>query len=90
MPVTGATHNRPCHHRPHVTVRSEFCKAAVSRLAGSGYLPLRKVRCEENEGVLTISGTVPSYYLKQIAQTLVATVEGVTRVENRLEVRTMR
>lgn len=33
-----------------------------------------------------LSGVVPSYYLKQIAQTVAAKIEGVMQVENRLEV----
>lgn len=91
MQMTGNTSSSPCHHRPEAAGRRDRREAAaVSRLAGSGYPPLRRVCCEMASGVLTISGTVPSYYLKQVAQTLAGTVDGVTRIENRLDVRSRR
>jgi hypothetical protein len=42
------------------------------RLRESPYLCLRAIRCEHQQGVLTLRGMVPSYYHKQLAQTLVA------------------
>jgi osmotically-inducible protein OsmY len=35
---------------------------------------------------LTLTGAVGSFYLKQIAQTIVARVPGVGRIDNQLEV----
>jgi len=60
--------------------------AARARYLDSGYAILRTVRCDFHEGVLTLRGHVPSYYLKQIAQTLVGQLDHVELVENRLEV----
>lgn len=60
---------------------------AAAELAASGYPPLRTICCELREGVMILSGTVPSYHQKQLAQTVVAKTDGVMRVENRLEVR---
>jgi osmotically-inducible protein OsmY len=58
------------------------------RLGASGYLALRRIACEcECEGgVLCLRGCVRSQYLKQVAQTIAAAVEGVHRVDNRIEV----
>jgi osmotically-inducible protein OsmY len=58
------------------------------RLGASGYLALRRIRCdcECEGGVLCLRGCVPSQYLKQVAQTIAAAVEGVRRVDNRIEV----
>jgi osmotically-inducible protein OsmY len=58
------------------------------RLGASGYLALRRIHCdcECEGGVLCLRGFVPSQYLKQVAQTIAAAVEGVRRVDNRIEV----
>jgi hypothetical protein len=34
----------------------------------SAYGALRLVSCQVDEGLITLSGSVPSYYLKQVAQ----------------------
>ncbi len=59
---------------------------AEAQLRSSPYLPLRKLRCEYNEGVLTIRGQVPTFYLKQLAQTRIRQVPGVEEINNRVEV----
>jgi osmotically-inducible protein OsmY len=60
---------------------------AESRLRQSAYFELRSVACEYHEGVLTLRGRVPSYYLKQLAQALVDKVEGVLELNNQVDVR---
>jgi len=67
-------------------LRSEVADRAEARLRGNPYLALRNVTCEYQDGVLTLRGCLPSYHLKQVAQAAVAEVEGVARVENRIEV----
>jgi hypothetical protein len=56
---------------PRTTVISSLegltAVAAEARLLNSPYLELRRVSCEFHEGVLTLRGNVPRYYLKQIA-----------------------
>ena len=59
---------------------------AQSRLRESGYHELHPVSCDFHEGVLSLRGQVPSFYLKQVAQTLIHQLEGVEEVNNRLEV----
>ncbi len=42
----------------------------AARLRRSGYPYLRGVKCEVREGVAVLSGTVPTFHLKQMAQAL--------------------
>ena len=60
---------------------------AQARFHQSGYLALREISCEVQERTLVLRGSVPSYYQKQIAQSLAANVEGIERVCNYIEVR---
>ncbi|NIL97153.1 MAG: BON domain-containing protein [Planctomycetales bacterium] len=57
-------------------------------LAASPYLSLRCISCEYHEGVLTLCGDAPTYYVKQLAQTLALRTEGVDEVANRIRVAT--
>lgn len=41
---------------------------------------------ETVDNVVIVTGSVPSYYLKQVLQSELSRIEGVQRVENRLEV----
>ena len=61
-------------------------QAAKSKLQQSDYYGVRAVSCKFHEGVLTLDGQVPNYYLKQIAQTLVYQIEGVEELNNRVRV----
>jgi osmotically-inducible protein OsmY len=49
-------------------VRNEYLK--------SPYGAIRAISCHVADGVLTLSGSVPSYYLKQVAQRLALNVLG--------------
>jgi osmotically-inducible protein OsmY len=46
----------------------------------------RKLQCSSKAGHVTISGEVNSFYQKQMAQEAIRHVDGVQRIENRLEV----
>ncbi len=71
----------------NTTVREEFVtRDAESRLKGSSHLFLRSVRCGYDEGRLQLDGNVPTFYLKQLAQSLVQGVQGVEQIDNRLKV----
>ena len=60
---------------------------AKTQLMMSAYAPVRRVSCEFEAGVLTLRGQVPTYFLKQIAQTVVLNrLEGIVEINNRLEV----
>jgi osmotically-inducible protein OsmY len=55
-------------------------------LQGTGFEALCRVDCCVENGTVVLSGDVPSFYCKQIAQTAVLELEDVRRVENRLRV----
>jgi osmotically-inducible protein OsmY len=67
--------------------RSSLAQVAEQRLRSSPYLALRSVCCDEQDGALILRGSLPTYYLKQMAQAIVARVEGVEQVTNQIEVR---
>ena len=62
-------------------------KSVQGRLLGSPYFALRNVGCVYRDGVLTLRGSLPTYYLKQMAQSVVTETEGVTTVVNQIEVK---
>jgi osmotically-inducible protein OsmY len=59
---------------------------AERALRNSPYLALRNIACEHHDGVLTLRGCLPTYYLKQVAQAVVARLDGVRQVNNDIEV----
>jgi osmotically-inducible protein OsmY len=61
-------------------------RIAAARLRESPYSELRSLTCRFHRGVLSLQGSVPTYYLKQVAQTIVRQVAGVHRVDNQLQV----
>lgn len=60
----------------------EIAGRAYLALATSGHRSLRDLRVFCNNRRVTVEGQVPTYYLKQLAQTLVQGVEGVRDVDN--------
>ncbi len=58
----------------------------AARLRRSGYAFLWGIRCEFNEGVLSLIGNVPTFHLKQVAQSLAMHTPGVREVNNCLYV----
>lgn len=67
--------------------REEAVRAHVeAAFRQANYMPLRRIRCDYQEGVLTLRGRVPTFHLKQLAQTLVQSLELVLDVNNRVEV----
>jgi osmotically-inducible protein OsmY len=59
---------------------------AEQRLRRSRYLALQDVRCIAADDAVYLYGCLPSFYLKQVAQEIAASVEGIQRVVNRIEV----
>lgn len=64
----------------------QIYNAARAALSLSKYASLRGLRCSVIEGVVEISGTVSSFYLKQLAQAAVMQLDEVRRVRNLVEV----
>jgi osmotically-inducible protein OsmY len=52
----------------------------------SGQLELRSLEFRIEGGIVSIGGTVRSYYLKQCAQEIARRVPGVSQVRNGVEV----
>jgi osmotically-inducible protein OsmY len=71
---------------PRPVSSQRVVEGAERCLRCNSYLALKNVSCEFNEGILTLRGCLPTYYLKQIAQTAVARLDGVNRVNNQIEV----
>lgn len=67
-------------------MRRSIVHEAEDKLNASSHLLRNNVECEYLNGVLVIRGRVPSFYLKQTAQTLIQGIEGVSRVENDIQV----
>ena len=66
--------------------QQQVTEVAKSRLQASPYLPLAKVTCEYEDGVLLLQGRLPDFYHKQLAQHAVAEIPGVIQVVNDTEV----
>jgi hypothetical protein len=62
-------------------------RAALERLQSSHYSALRQLGCEVTEAVIVLTGIVPTYYLKQMAQTIILRLEGIRSMVNLVEVR---
>jgi osmotically-inducible protein OsmY len=56
------------------------------QLQSSPHYPIRGLRCDFYEGVVTLRGPLPSYYLRQLAQSLVLKVAGVLELDDRIVV----
>jgi hypothetical protein len=46
----------------------------------------RLIRIDEHDGTLVLHGRLPSYYLKQILQTTLRNIDGVTEIDMRVDV----
>lgn len=66
--------------------RMDPAEQAEVHLRGNSYLALKNISCEYREGVLILKGSLPTYYLKQVAQAVVAPTAGVERIVNQIEV----
>jgi hypothetical protein len=58
----------------------------VKALDESKIPALRRVAVEEGDASVVLTGTVPSFYMKQLAQETVRGLCGPRRLDNRLEV----
>ncbi len=63
--------------------------AAHQQLRDTGRSPLRGVTCEINGSTARLSGELPSFFLKQMAQEVIRHVDGIHRVVNEIEVLSM-
>ena len=72
--------------RPDQQQDHRIADLARQLLTGSPYASLQRLQCDCQGGVLKISGRLPSFYLKQLAQSCVRSVDGVHAIDNQVEV----
>ena len=60
--------------------------AVLAALRSSGYRHLWNLECEVHDDLVTLTGVLPSFYLKQVAQTIAMSVDRVREVRNIVEV----
>lgn len=65
---------------------SVLADLAEQCLRNSPYLALRRIACLPLGHAIVLRGCLPTYYLKQMAQSLVSQVPGVEQVQNEIEV----
>ena len=77
----------PASHVPTNHSR-DLTRTARDRLEGNAYFRGRSrvIRIDEQDGTLVLNGRLPSFYLKQLLQTVLSGIDGVKRIENRVEV----
>lgn len=73
-------------HRCDVRSRDSVCDAVRRVLRDSGYADLQRVAVSESSGSVRLHGVVRTFYVKQHAQTLAMSVNGVVRLENEVVV----
>lgn len=84
MHVTAPNSNLPLAARGDSLSRVD---ALRRQLQGSQYHSLRQLHCDEAfAGIVRLRGQVPSFYLKQLAQTLATAVCGSGSVLDEIEV----
>jgi hypothetical protein len=86
------TANQPGVHRLGGAKAEEdrLRELVIDVLRASDYRPLRQLKCEVIDGVAVLSGVVPTFYLKQMAQVLALRVRQLAGVRNLTEVRRTR
>ena len=84
MPVLKLASAEPA--TPSRTPQPGLQELAEGRLWRNLYLALKNVACDCRDGVLVLRGCLPSYYLKQVAQEVVARLEGVQAIDNQIQV----
>ena len=73
--------------RPQKLEHDNQLRAKVNLLLqSSGYRELSRISCDVTDGIVALFGTLPSYHLKQQAQTIVINLDTVEGVENLLDV----
>ena len=78
---------QPASHVPTNHSR-DLASTARDRLEGNAYFRgrSRAIRIDEQDGTLVLNGRLPSFYLKQLLQTVLSGIDGVKRIDNRVEV----
>jgi osmotically-inducible protein OsmY len=65
---------------------SPLAHRVLQQLVVSGHSPLRTIQVHEKHGTVVLRGSVPTYYLKQVAQVIARSVRGVAAIQNEMMV----
>ncbi len=88
--MTQATAPQPFDAITSITPQCRNPQAIQAAIQGAldltGHGELHRIHAEFDDGALTITGQVPTYYLKQLAQNVALTVPGIEQIHNELHV----
>jgi osmotically-inducible protein OsmY len=71
-----------------ITQKNELLREQLLQtLDAIGYAALRNIDCRVEKGIVRLIGDVPSFYVKQVAQSAVQNLAGVQEIRNELQVR---
>lgn len=70
------------------TADQRIVDMACHALFASGYSQLRHLQVSFEHGRVTLQGQLPTYYLKQVAQSVILDVDGVREIDNDVRVST--
>jgi osmotically-inducible protein OsmY len=59
---------------------------AERQLRDTNYQALTGISCDFHDGVAVLRGAVPTFYLKQVAQSVVGKLDEVKQIDNRIHV----
>lgn len=59
---------------------------AEARFRTDSHTALRGISCKADQGVLVLEGCLSTFFQKQLAQEIVANIQGVVQVVNQIEV----
>ena len=79
-------HESLCSTTPRVPSARALIAAIAEALRQTGYGQLRRLELHCDGDCITIAGRVPTYFLKQFAQSTVIGVSGVRCVTNEVQV----
>ncbi len=71
------------------STKDAVLREAKRRLGSLGYVELRRIECEYQDGLLILSGRVSSHYLKQLAQESLRSQPNVEMLMNKTEVESL-
>ena len=81
-----AVAKEPTEYAGDASLDCQIYSAAKTALGTSKYTAVRQLNCRVLAGVVEITGTVPSFYLKQLAQAAVLQLHPLASVRNLVEV----
>jgi hypothetical protein len=75
-----------CTNAPRTGLSPPAAIDLQKQLLSSPYWSVRQLVCHVGADCVIVRGTVPSYYLKQVAQSLAARVMGLSQIQNDIHV----